>query len=219
MKKHRGKPIVPITDEAIDSYSEAHTTPESDQIKALVESSDAELEYIDMLSGRLVGQLLKMLIKISGAKRILEIGTFTGYSAIMMAEALPEDGEVVTLEMNLRYQTLAVKHFAESEVGRKISLVEGNAQQTIEELDGSFDLAYLDGDKLRYSFYFEKILPRLNPGGLIVADNVLWDGTVLNPEDHKAQAIADFNKLVAEDKRVEQVLLPVRDGVNLIRKL
>ncbi len=219
MKKHRGKPVVPITDANIDSYSEEHTTPESDEIVHLMKSSDAQLQYIDMLSGRLVGQLLKILIQISGAKRILEIGTFTGYSAIMMAEALPEDGEVVTLEMNLKYQEIAQKHFNESEVGSKISLIKGNAQQTIDELEGKFDLVYLDGDKLRYHFYFEKVLPKLKKGGLIIADNVLWDGTVLNPEDQKAKAIADFNKFVSEDDRVEQVLLPIRDGVNVIRKL
>ncbi len=218
MKKHRGKPIVPITDSAIDAYAEAHTTPESEEILALIASSDAELQYIDMLSGRIVGELLKILVQISGAKRILEIGTFTGFSAVTMAEALPEDGEVVTLEMNLRYQKLAQKHFDESSVGHKITMICGNAQQTVDELEGEFDLVYLDGDKLRYSLYYEKTLQKLKPNGLIVADNVLWDGTVLNPEDHKAQAIADFNQLVAEDPRVEQVLLPIRDGVNVIRK-
>ncbi len=219
MKKHRGKPIVPITDTRIDNYSEEHTTPESEEIKDLIRSSDEELEYIDMLSGRVVGQLLKILVKISGAKRILEIGTFTGYSAIMMAEALPEDGTVVTLEMNLRYQNIARKHFEDSRVGHKIQLIPGNAQDSIKSLNEEFDLVYLDGDKLRYSFYFEQALPLLRKGGLIVADNVLWDGTVLEPEDNKAKAIADFNRKVAEDKRVEQVLLPVRDGVNIIRKL
>tara|TARA_R110000868_G_scaffold304437_21_gene565398 strand:+ start:28622 stop:29281 length:660 start_codon:yes stop_codon:yes gene_type:complete len=218
MKKHRGKQVVPITDPNIDQYSEEHTTPESNDIKNLITSSDKELDYIDMLSGRVVGQLLKMLIKISGAKRVLEIGTFTGYSAIMMAEALPEYGEVITLEMNLRYQNLAQKHFDGSKVGSKIKMIRGNAQETIDELEGNFDLVYLDGDKLRYSFYFEKVLPMLKSGGLIIADNVLWDGTVLNPEDAKAEAIAEFNRLVANDERVEQVLLPVRDGVNVIRK-
>lgn len=219
MKKHRGKPVVPITDESIDRYSEIHTTPESDEINRLINSSDEQLEYIDMLSGRVVGQLLKMLIKISGARRVLEIGTFTGYSAIMMAEALPDDGEVITLEMNLRYQEIAQSHFDDSTVGHKIAMIKGNAQNTIDLVEGEFDLAYLDGDKLRYSFYYEKILTKLKTGGLIIADNVLWDGTVLNPKDQKAQAISEFNKLVAEDKRVEQVLLPVRDGVNVIRKI
>lgn len=218
MKKHRGKPIVPITSDEIDRYAEEHTSIESEDIQKLIVSSDNELEYIDMLSGRVVGQLLKTLVMISGAKRILEIGTFTGYSAIMMAEALPDDGKVITLEMNLRYQELAQKHFDSSKVGNKIELVKGNAQKTLELLTGSFDLIYLDGDKLRYLYYFEKCLPILNSGGLIVADNVLWDGTVLAPQDNKAEALAEFNQKVAEDPRVEQVLLPVRDGVSIIRK-
>ncbi|MEQ9310607.1 MAG: class I SAM-dependent methyltransferase [Balneolaceae bacterium] len=219
MKKHRGNPNVPITDPKIEKYSEDHTSPESKEILNLINSSDQELQYIDMISGRVVGQLLKILIKISGAQRILEIGTFTGYSAIMMAEALPINGEIITLEMNLRYQSLAQNHFDTSEVGNKIKMICGNAQITINELVGEFDLVYLDGDKLSYQFYFTKILDMLKPGGLIVADNVLWDGTVLKPEDQKAMAIAAFNKQVAEDERVEQVLLPVRDGVNIIRKL
>ena len=109
-------------------------------------------------------------------------------------------------------------HFDKSKAGHKVTMICGNAQNTIKELNRTFDLVYLDGDKLRYSFYFEQVMPLLNFGGLIIADNVLWDGTVLDPEDKKAEAIAAFNKLVAEDKRVEQVLLPVRDGVNVIRK-
>jgi caffeoyl-CoA O-methyltransferase len=136
----------------------------------------------------------------------------------MMAEALPEEGELITLEMNLRYQELAQKHFDASKVGNKINMMKGNAQETIKALKGIFDLVYLDGDKLRYEFYYEKVLPLLDSGGLIVADNVLWDGTVLDPEDAKAKAISAFNKKVAEDERVEQVLLPVRDGINIIRK-
>tara|TARA_R110002124_G_scaffold48026_3_gene142166 strand:- start:1005 stop:1664 length:660 start_codon:yes stop_codon:yes gene_type:complete len=218
MKKHRDKSIVQITDPNIDTYSEEHTTSESEDIQNLIKSSDDELQYIDMLSGRVVGQLLKMIVKISGAKRILEIGTFTGYSAIMMAEALPEYGELITLEMNLRYQKLAQKHFDLSEAGDKINMIKGNAQHTIKELQGKFDLVYLDGDKLRYEFYYEQVMPLLNSGGLIIADNVLWDGTVLDPEDEKAKVIAAFNKMVAEDGQVEQVLLPIRDGVNVIRK-
>lgn len=218
MKKHRGKPIVQITHPEIEHYAEQHTDPESDQVQQLISSSDQELEYIDMLSGKVVGQLLKMLVKLSGARRILEVGTFTGYSAVMMAEALPAEGELVTIEMNLRYQQLAEKHFRESTVQHKIRMIKGNAQEVIPELQGYFDLAYLDGDKLGYPFYFEEIISKLRPGGVLVVDNVLWDGTVLDPQDHKAKAIQKFNRQVYEDDRVEKVLLPVRDGVYLIRK-
>lgn len=114
MKKHRGKPILKITDASIDAYAEEHSIQDSDELKQLIESSDQELEYIDMLSGSLVGGLLQLLIKISGATSVLEIGTFTGYSAIKMAEALPENGAITTIEMNLRYQDLAEKHFSNS---------------------------------------------------------------------------------------------------------
>ncbi|WP_421774812.1 O-methyltransferase [Gracilimonas sp.] len=218
MKKHRDTSIVQITDANIEEYAREMTTPESEGVKALIASSDAELEYIDMLSGNLVGQMLKMLIKISGAKRILEIGTFTGYSAIMMAEALPDEGEIITLEMNLRYQKLACKHFREFDHQNKIKLLEGNARELIPELKGEFDFIFIDADKLSYESYFKQALPLLKQGGLMVVDNVLWDGTVLDPEDQKAQALHEFNKMVSQDSRVEQVLLPVRDGVTIIRK-
>ena len=190
MKKHRGKPIIPITSEEIERYSEEHTTSESEEIRALIASSDAQLEYIDMLSGNLVGQLLKIIIKVSGAKKILEIGTFTGYSAIMMAEALPENGTVTTIEMNLKYMDISQNHFDKSNYRDRIQLLRGNAQKLIPALDDVYDLIYLDGDKLRYSLYFDLVLPKLQPGGLLIVDNVLWDGMVLNPEDPKSQAIA-----------------------------
>ncbi len=219
MKKHRGKPLVPITDTDIHKYAEEHSVCDSMELRALIHSSDEALEYIDMLSGSVVGALLQQLIKISRAKKILEIGTFTGYSAIKMAEALPDDGKVYTLEMNLRYQKLAEKHFLTSTQRKKIKFIKGNAQQTIDQIEDEFDMVYLDGDKLRYTFYFEKILPKLKKGGIIVADNVLWDGMVLKPEDHKSKSIAAFNTLVNNDPRVEVVLLPIRDGVSLIRKV
>ena len=136
-----------------------------------------------------------------------------------MAEALPKDGIIYTIEMNLRYQRLAETHFEKSKHASKIRLIKGNAQENIDRIDEELDLVYLDGDKLRYQFYVEKVLPKLKAGGLIIADNVLWDGMVIDPEDHKSQAIADFNRFVNEDPRVEVVLLPIRDGVSLIRKI
>jgi caffeoyl-CoA O-methyltransferase len=218
MKKHRDKSIVQITSPKIEEYARAMTTFESEDVKALVASSDEALEYIDMLSGNLVAQMLRMLIQVSKARRILEIGTFTGYSAIVMAEVIPDDGEIITMEMNLRYQELALKHFRQFDHQNKITLLEGNARELIPELRGDFDLIFIDADKLSYEDYFIQTLPLLKQGGLMVVDNVLWDGMVLDPEDHKAQALHEFNKMVSQDDRVEQVMLPVRDGLTIIRK-
>lgn len=218
MKKHRNPPFVQITNQDIEQYALKMTTDESEGIKELVASSSQELEYVDMLSGNLVGQMLKMLVKLSGAKRVLEIGTFTGYSALMIAEALPNDGEIITVEMNLKYQELAEKHFERFDTDNKIRLLKGNARELIDELEGVFDLIFLDADKMSYPLYFDKSIVKLKSGGLLIVDNVLWDGTVLNPDDQKAKVLNQFNKLVADDERVEQVLLPVRDGISLIRK-
>lgn len=218
MKKQRTTSTVQITDADVEQYALEMTTEESEAIQRLVSSSDSELEYIDMLSGNLVGQLLKMLIKISGAKRVLEIGTFTGYSALSMAEALPKGGEIITIEMNMRYQDLAEQHFREHDKAQKIRLIRGNAQEEVEVLQGPFDLIFIDADKLSYQLYFEKTLPKLKPGGIMVVDNVLWGGTVLDPKDEKSIALDTFNRAIAKDDRVEQVVLPVRDGVTIIRK-
>lgn len=219
MKKHSLKPEEIITDAKVEDYALKHSTRESAQIHKLLESSAASLEFVDMLSGNLVGQLLQILIQISGAKKVLEVGTFTGYSAIMMAEVLPEDGQVTTLEFNKRYIKLAEKHFADSTVGSKIKIIECNARDEITKLEDTFDFAYLDADKMAYSHYFDAIIERLKPNGILVVDNVLWDAAVLHPIDKKAQAIDAFNKKVYSDKRVQKVLLPVRDGITIIRKL
>jgi len=218
MKKHRHEPRFTITSEEVENYANRFTTDESIAIKELISSSIKELEYTDMLSGRVVGQLLRQLVSLTGAKRILEIGTFTGYSACMMAEMLADDGEVITIEMNLRYQNLASKHFSEHPHGHKIQLIKGNAREILPDIQPHFDLIYLDADKMYYPEYYDQIVPLLKQNGLLVADNVLWDATVLDPEDRKAEAIHRFNEKVLHDTRTEQVLLPVRDGVSLIRR-
>lgn len=206
-----------IIDPDIEKYAEEHTSEESELIRELVKASNENLEYIDMLSGRVVGRFLTMLVKLSSAKRILEIGTFSGYSALNMAEALPEDGELITCELNERYEKLARSFFEKSEYGHKITLRMGPALQTMDELKGSFDFVFLDADKVNYPNYYEKILPMVNSGGLIVIDNVLWSGDILDPNDEKAKAIDRLNKMIKDDNRVEQVMLTVRDGLTLVR--
>ena len=218
MKKHRDKPIVQVTSPKVEEYALKMTTLEPEAVQALTRSSGEALEFIDMLSGNLVGQVLRLLIKMSGAKRILEIGTFTGYSALMMAEAVPDDGEVITMEMNLRYQELAAKHFEKFDPQHKIILMKGDAKDLIPTLKGAFDLVFMDADKLSYKDYYDQTLPLLSEGGIMVVDNVLWDGAVLEPRDQKSKSLDAFNKKVSEDMRVEQVLLPVRDGLTIIRK-
>lgn len=210
--------MIQITDPQIHAYAEEMTSPESKNIEKLVASSGKELEHIDMLSGKLVGELLKILIRISGAKRVLEIGTFTGYSALMMAEALPDDGELITMEFNSKFYELAEKHFKEFDTAHKIRLIQGDARELIDELEGEFDLVFLDADKISYPLYYENSLKKIKPGGMLVADNVLWGGTVLNHAEPKARALHIFNERVARDERVEQVLLPLRDGLTLLLK-
>lgn len=203
---------------ALQLYAEQYTTEESEIIKELIATSDEDLEFIDMLSGRVVGRLLAMLIKISGAKRVLEVGTFTGYSALTMAEALPEDGELFTCEYNKRYEDIARTFFKKSEDGSKVTLVMGKALDTIPELSGSFQFVFLDADKINYPKYYELIMPRLEEGGLMVIDNILWGGEVLDPRTEKAKAIDQLSSIIKDDESVEQVMLPVRDGITLVRK-
>lgn len=203
---------------AIEEYALAHTTEDSALVQELIRESEEDLEYTDMLSGRLVGRLLRLLIKISGAKRVLEVGTFTGYSALTMAEALPEGGKLFTCEYNKRYEAIARKYFGKSEAGSKIELVMGKALDTIPSIEGSFDFVFLDADKINYPAYFQMIMPRLKQGGMMVVDNVFWNGKVLHKEGDKAKAIDRLNTIIAEDETVEQVMLTVRDGLTLVRK-
>ena len=204
--------------QAIEQYALEHTTDDSQTVQALIEESEQDLEYTDMLSGKMVGRLLAMLIKLSGARRVLEVGTFTGYSALTMAEALPQDGQLFTCEYNRRYEDIAREFFGKSEAGSKITLVLGKALDTIPTLEGTFDFVFLDADKINYPKYYKMILPRLQPGGIMAVDNVFWDGEVIAAKSDKAQAIDQLNKIVAEDDAVEQVMLTVRDGLTIVRK-
>ncbi len=203
----------------IEDYAFAHTRPEPDLLTELAEFTRREMELPQMLTGRLEGRFLKMLVAISGARRILEIGMFTGYSALSMAEAMPSDGRIITCDIDPVSEKVAKSFFARSPYGDRISIAMGPALETIAGLEGSLDLVFLDADKENYPEYYEAVLPKVRSGGLIVVDNCLWSGAVLAPEEESDQAIADLNSRVASDQRVENVILTVRDGINLIRKI
>jgi caffeoyl-CoA O-methyltransferase len=176
------------------------------------------MDYPQMQVGRLEGRFLKMLVELSGARRVLEIGMFTGYSGLMMAEGLPDDGRLITCDVNPKAEEIARRYFAESSHGHKIEIRMGPALDTIAALAGELDMVFIDADKENYLNYYEACLPKLKKGGLIVADNVLWSGRVLNPQDTATRAIVEFNDRVQADDRVENVCLTVRDGMMLVRK-
>lgn len=200
-------------DKEIEEYINRHTSSETKILNDLVRQSSAELEYTDMLSGRQVGQFLKLLVRIGKYKRILEVGTFTGYSAIWMADALPDDGELITLEMNERYTEISNRFFSREPYNRKIRQVMGPALETIDALEGKFDMMFIDADKLQYPDYFHKLRPKLKRGGVLTVDNALWGGSVVDPDDAKSRAVNRLNKLIRNDPGFEQVILPVRDGI------
>ena len=202
----------------IEDYAYDHSQVEDDLLWRLELETYDQLEIPQMLTGRIEGRLLKMLAGLVDARRIVEVGTFGGYSAISMAEALPEDGYLITCEMDPVAIKFAKRFFSESPYGSKIILKEGAALDTLKKLSGSFDMAFIDADKENYLNYYEVLLPIIRPGGLIVVDNVLWSGRVLDPKEPSDYAIHSFNQRVMHDHRVENVMLTIRDGVSLLRK-
>ena len=205
-------------DEKIEEYAFNHTSYEGDLLKRLEEETYEKLEIPQMTTGRIEARLLKLLARLVSAKRILEIGTFAGYSALSMAEALPEEGELVTCEEDPVAISFARKYFDLSKNGKKITQMEGPALESLESIKGPFDMAFIDADKENYGNYYEVILPMIRSGGLIAVDNVLWSGRVLDPQGKSDKAIHQFNERVIQDERVESVLLTVRDGLNCIIK-
>ena len=207
-----------LINKEIEEYAKSFTSEESGTLKELVRVSESKLEYTDMLSGPQVGMLLKILVQISGAKRILEVGTFTGYSAISMADALPDDGSLITVEMNGQYQNISKPFFERKPYQKKIRQKMGNALEVITTISGTFDLIFLDADKISYPTYYEMLKPKLKTGGIFVIDNVLWGGDVLRPKDEKSRAIHKLSKMIRDDKDVDQVMIPLRDGITIARK-
>jgi caffeoyl-CoA O-methyltransferase len=202
----------------IDRYCHERSRAEPTPLGELAEDTRANMPGAQMLCGRVEGRLLKLLAQLVGARRVLEIGTFTGYSALSLAEALPADGRVVTCEIDPKHKAFAERWIARSPHARKIEIRLGPALQTLDTLEGPFDLAFIDADKENYVAYYQAVVPRLRSGGLLVIDNALWSGQVLNPGDASSRAIDQLNRLLERDERVENVLLTVRDGVHLARK-
>ncbi|HEX8819027.1 MAG TPA: class I SAM-dependent methyltransferase [Archangium sp.] len=202
----------------IEKYAQEHTEVPSPLFEELRQTTYARMASAQMQVGRLEGTFLRMLVRMTRARRVLELGTFTGYSALMMAEGLPDDGELITCDIDPEATAMARDFFARSPQGRKISLRMGPALETLKELQGPFDLAFIDADKENYSAYFDAVLPLLRTGGLLVADNTLWSGRVLDPKAPNDHAIVAFNAKVAADPRVEKALLTVRDGMMLALK-
>ncbi|MCX9011572.1 MAG: class I SAM-dependent methyltransferase [Candidatus Methanoperedens sp.] len=207
-----------IVPEVIERYCTENTTPESPLLRELVAETYARTAFPEMQVGHLEGALLRMLVRLIRAKRVLELGTFTGYSSLVMAEGLPEDGKLITCDIDPQVTEIAKKYWSRSPHGKKIELRLGYALETLKTIEGPFDLVFIDADKENYVNYWESCMPKTRSGGLLVVDNVLWSGDVLDPKDRTDRAIAEFNRHVRNDKRVEIVMLPVRDGITLAWK-
>ena len=207
-----------IVEEPIEEYAERHSTPPDPLLVELAEETRATMSAPQMLTGPIEGRFLELLVHASGASRVLEIGTFTGYASLSMAAALPEGGRIDTLDIEPKHAEVAQRYFDRSPHGSKITLHLGPAIETIGKLEGEFDLVFIDADKEGYDSYYEAVLPRLSARGLSAIDNTLWSGRVLDPQDESTQKIAELNDKIAADERVVAVQLTVRDGVTLIRR-
>ena len=211
-----------LVSDAVEAYTAVHTTAPAEQLRALAEETRASLESPQMLTGEVEGRLLEFLVFLAQPRLVLEIGTYSGYSALSMAQVLPAGGRIVTCELDPERVQFAERHIADAGFGERIEVRQGPALETISALDGPFDLVFVDADKAGYLDYYESVLPKLSERGLIVADNVLWSGRVAVPasddDSESTRALRVFNDHVAADERVVSVMLPVRDGVTLIRR-
>ena len=208
-------------DKKLDDYVVAHTEPENEVLEELNRQTHLQVLIPRMLAGHYQGRVLSMLSHMIKPKSVLEIGTYTGYSAICFAEGMPENGIIHTIDLNEELESFQNKYFEKSGYRNKIVQHIGNAIEIIPALEGNFDLVYIDADKENYCKYFDLVIDRVKPGGYIIADNVLWSGKViepLDPADEETRMLLEYNKKVQEDDRVQNVLLPIRDGLMVARK-
>lgn len=205
----------------IEQYVAQHSHPAPEYLQELERETRMKVLMPQMISGSLQGNVLAMFVHMIRPKNILEVGTFTGYSAIWMAQALPEDGMVTTVDINEELEDMVRNYIAKSQLAHKIRYIIGNALEVIPTLEETYDMVFIDADKINYKAYYDMALPKVRQGGFIVADNVLWGGKVSQEEKLKpnGEAIRNFNDYVHNDPRVEHVLLPIRDGLMVARKL
>jgi caffeoyl-CoA O-methyltransferase len=210
-------------DKDLQQYVEEHTVQEPDVLKAISRETYAKVLMPRMLSGHLQGRILSMFSHMIKPERVLEIGTYTGYSAICIAEGLKTGGKLYTIDVNEELEDMVRANFKKAGVDDRIYLHIGNALEIVPALEEAFDMVFIDADKENYSRYYDMVIDKVVVGGFIIADNVLWSGKVIVPEgkkiDKDTQALLDFNRKVQDDGRVENVLLPVRDGLMVMRKL
>ena len=207
-----------LVDEAVEQYCLNHSTPETELYEELRKETYASMEIPQMLAGQLVGSFLQMLIRSCQAQRIVEVGTFTGYSTLKMAEALSDNGHIDTFEYEDKHADFAQRYFDKSPWGNKIKIHRGAALDNLRNVVGPIDLSFIDADKVNYINYYNHLVELTRPGGLIILDNALWSARVLNPEDESDHALNEMNKFVHADKRVTSLLLPVRDGLMVAQK-
>ena len=205
----------------LDRYIREHSTSPGEALDLIEQQTNIRTNYPRMLSGSVQGEFLKILVSVTGVRNILEIGSFTGYSSTCMALGLPEGGHIDALEVNDELESLMRQGWEKAGVSERITLHIGDAKETLMSLPGPYDLVFIDANKREYPEYYDAVIEKLRPGGLIVADDVLWDGKVYeNPTPHDAQTrgLLTFNDKVFSDSRVETVMLPLRDGISIIRK-
>ena len=206
---------------SLNRYLLGHCSLPSEELRWIEKQTNIRTNYPQMLSGQVQGEFLKLLVELSGARRIIEIGSFTGYSSTCMAMGLPEDGVIDALEINDELEDLMREGWRRAGVEKRIRLHLGDAQQILPTLEGPYDMVFMDANKRQYLAYYGLCLPLLRPGGLLVADDTLWDGKVYAdplPTDAQTRGLVAFNDAVAEDRRVESVILPIRDGLTIVRK-
>jgi caffeoyl-CoA O-methyltransferase len=211
--------MVFIASEEIERYAEAHTTPPSELQRRLAVETRESLRSPQMLTGVVEGRLLEFLVFALRPQRVLELGTYSGYSSLSMASVLPPDGHIDTCEVDEEHATVARRYLDEAGVGDRVTIHLGPALETIERLEGEFDFIFIDADKPNYPAYYEALVPRLSPRGLMVLDNTLWSGRVAEPPDSpETEMFVELNDRIASDPRVVAVVLTVRDGVTLVRR-